>query len=243
LPFASVPRGAVTLAPLSAEQQENAARDLMLVIVDELRPVSLFEDDTVGVKAVADPRMSLKRFLLKYRPDLNVVSRRTLVTLRKREYGQLKNASIVRLKQLPCLYGTTDAWTSDANVAYRTFAVVGIDPELWEPVHLCLATRAVPRHTDIAVIQFYRDILSEFSIAAGKLLGIVADGNERSSVTVPGFAIVTALRMCSIWCSNMLRVRPSLPRLSLKRRSALRSFESRRCNISWSWSLRSWARR
>jgi hypothetical protein len=200
LPFASVPRGAVTLAPLSAEQQENAARDLMLVIVDELRPVSLFEDDTVGVKAVADPRMSLKRFLLKYRPDLNVVSRRTLVTLRKREYGQLKNASIVRLKQLPCLYGTTDAWTSDANVAYRTFAVVGIDPELWEPVHLCLATRAVPRHTDIAVIQFYRDILSEFSIAAGKLLGIVADGNERSSVTGAGLCY----RHCAAHVLNLV---------------------------------------
>lgn len=187
LPFVLVPRGAVTLAPLSAEQQENAARDLMLVTVDELRPVSLFEDDTTGVKAAADPRMSLKRFLLKYRPDLNVVSRRTLVTLRKREYAQLKSAAISCLQQLPCLYGTTDAWTSDANVAYRTFAVVGIHPELWEPVHLCLATRAVPRHTDVAVTQFYREILSEFDIAAAKLLGIVADGNERSSVATAGF--------------------------------------------------------
>ncbi len=51
--------------------------------------MSLFEDNTTGVTAAVDPRMSLKRFLMKYRPDLNVVSPRTLVSLRKREYEKV----------------------------------------------------------------------------------------------------------------------------------------------------------
>jgi len=101
LSFTPMPRGAVTLASLTTAQQDAAARDMMLVIVDELRPWSLFEDQTTAVKADADPRMSLRRFLLKYRPDLNVVSRRTLVALRSAEYTAQKALVIACLKTLP----------------------------------------------------------------------------------------------------------------------------------------------
>ncbi len=66
------------------------------------------------------------------------------------------------MKQLLCLFGTTDAWTSDANVA--RLLLPASTRSVWEPLHLYLGTRAVPRHTDVAVAKFYSDIMFEFDI-------------------------------------------------------------------------------
>ncbi len=146
LSFTLMPRGAVMLASLTTAQQDAAARDMMLVIVDELRPWSLFEDQTTAVKADADPRMSLRRFLLKYRPDSNIISRRTLAALRSAEYTAQKALVIACLKTLPVLYGTTDAWTSDANVATAPLRWL-VCTRIFGSLSICVSAPALSRAT------------------------------------------------------------------------------------------------
>jgi hypothetical protein len=92
--------------------------DMMLVRVDELTVSALFEDQSYMVGKCCNGRMSLKKFLLRLRPDLLVPSRQALDELRAKEWLRVKQIIKDDLKDIPFLGGMSDGWTSSANVSY-----------------------------------------------------------------------------------------------------------------------------
>jgi hypothetical protein len=185
LPFEPVQKGAITLAPLTRSQQDELHMDMMLVRVDELTVSALFEDQSYMVGKCCNGRMSLKKFLLRLRPDLLVPSRQALDELRAKEWLRVKQIIKDDLKDIPFLGGMSDGWTSSANVSYRTLSVCGVTKD-WRKRIVYLDTCPVPRHTDAAFSEYTTRVFTEYEIEQ-KVFQFNADGGEKSAVLAAGF--------------------------------------------------------
>lgn len=151
-----------TATSCSTEQAAEFSDSILNMIVTDMRPLSMVEDD--GFKAMIST----------FNPKYELPSRPFFMKKIEKKYECIKGKLKKSLQETDSIALTTDIWTSVATEAYLgvTCHYLGED---WEMLSHCLTTMPLEeRHTAANIAEWIEDVISKFDIPPEKNQGCCA---------------------------------------------------------------------
>ncbi|KAI7790056.1 putative zinc finger BED domain-containing protein 4-like, partial [Triplophysa rosa] len=152
-----------TATSCSTEQAAEFSDSILNMIVTDMRPLSMVEDD--GFKAMIST----------FNPKYELPSRTFFMKKMEKKYECIKGKLKKALQETDSIALTTDIWTSVATEAYLgvTCHYLGED---WEMLSHCLTTMPLEeRHTAANIAEWIQDVTAKFDIPPEKIKAVVHD--------------------------------------------------------------------
>uniref|UniRef100_A0A8C1VWD7 HAT C-terminal dimerisation domain-containing protein n=1 Tax=Cyprinus carpio TaxID=7962 RepID=A0A8C1VWD7_CYPCA len=152
-----------TATSCSTEQAAEFLESILNMIVTDMRPLSMVEDDC------------FKAMISTFNPKYELPSRPFFMKKMEKKYEGIKGKLMKALQETDSVALTTDIWTSVATEAYLgvTCHYLGED---WEMLSHCLTTMPLEeRHTAANIAKWIEDVIAKFDIPPEKIKAVVHD--------------------------------------------------------------------
>ncbi|CAJ1065719.1 E3 SUMO-protein ligase ZBED1-like [Xyrichtys novacula] len=149
--------------PCSTEQAAEFTDSILNMIVSDMRPLSMVEDE------------GFQKMISTFNPKYTLPSRTYFTKLMEKKYEEIKAKLTNILKKCDSIALTADIWTSVATEAYLgvTGHFLGED---WEVKSHSLTTMHLEeRHTAANIAEWLEDVIAKFDIPPKKIKAVVHD--------------------------------------------------------------------